>query len=245
MNIIIPMAGRGQRFADVGWKVPKPLIPIDGEPMYSWATRGIPLWPGVSLTFVVRNDEYLHDLKRDIEKRYEAFAPNIVVANAPTEGQACSVLLAERYISEDAPLLIHNADTFFASNLAVLTAKDHNEYDGLITVFRATGSRWSYAKIEADGTISRVVEKDPISPWGTTGTYLFSRGGDFISAAKEMIVRNERVNGEFYIAPIYNRLIENGARILPDYAKRVGCMGTPEDLAQFHKEFGISVHHVH
>ena len=33
LNIVIPMAGAGSRFADAGYKDPKPLIPIHGRPM--------------------------------------------------------------------------------------------------------------------------------------------------------------------------------------------------------------------
>ena len=43
MNIVMPMAGRGHRFVEVGIDVPKPLIDVRGRPMYAWATDGLPL----------------------------------------------------------------------------------------------------------------------------------------------------------------------------------------------------------
>ena len=33
LNIVIPMAGAGSRFADAGYEEPKPLIPVHGRPM--------------------------------------------------------------------------------------------------------------------------------------------------------------------------------------------------------------------
>ena len=34
MNIVIPMAGAGSRFSKAGFKTPKPLIDVQGKPMY-------------------------------------------------------------------------------------------------------------------------------------------------------------------------------------------------------------------
>ena len=45
-----------------------------------------------------------------------------------------------------------------------------------------------------------------------------------------MIERNERVNGEFYVAPVFNRFIENGGHVGIDRNTRHDILGTPEDL---------------
>ena len=48
---IIPMAGEGIRFADQGYRLPKPLIPINGVPMVVRAAKCLPdadLWIFIS-----------------------------------------------------------------------------------------------------------------------------------------------------------------------------------------------------
>jgi hypothetical protein len=50
-----------------------------------------------------------------------------------------------------------------------------------------------------------------------------------------MIDKNIRVNGEFYVCPVFNELIEDGATILIHEIERAKMhgLGTPEDLALF------------
>ncbi len=52
-----------------------------------------------------------------------------------------------------------------------------------------------------------------------------------------MIADNERSNNEFYVAPVYNRLIAAGADIRANPVERVWVLGTPEDLAHFEREY--------
>ena len=77
-----------------------------------------------------------------------------------------------------------------------------------------------------------VAEKNPISDLATVGIYLFSEGSSFVDSAIEMILSNARVNNEFYVCPVYNFLIKNGARIgiyeVP-FNSMIG-LGTPDDL---------------
>lgn len=114
---------------------------------------------------------------------------------------------------------------------------DVSQADGLIMTFWSDHPKWSYCRLRPDGTVSEVVEKQVVSNDATVGIYNFARGRDFVAAADAMIARNLRVNGEFYVAPAYNLLIEKGARII---VAATGCesagmhgLGTPEDLQCF------------
>ena len=88
-----------------------------------------------------------------------------------------------------------------------------------------------------DHTVSEVVEKQVVSNEATVGIYNFRHGKDFVRAAEMMIAKNLRVNGEFYVAPTYNQLIEEGAKIVTvkTGAERKGMygLGIPEDLDFF------------
>ncbi|NBW64539.1 lipopolysaccharide biosynthesis protein, partial [bacterium] len=39
---LIPAAGAGARFVEAGYATPKPLLPVDGEPMIVRAARALP-----------------------------------------------------------------------------------------------------------------------------------------------------------------------------------------------------------
>lgn len=238
MNIVIPMAGRGSRFADAGFTTPKPLISVRGRPMYSWALDGLPVDRAEKLIFVCLQ-EHLQDggLSRDIHARFGEDKTVIVPLADTTEGQACSVLCAKEWINNDRPLLIFNADTFFKSDLEKTLSEVEREANGFLGVFEADGDEWSFARVDNRGRVVKTAEKTRISPWASTGLYHFTRGQDFVRYAEEMIEENERVRKEFYIAPVYNRMIEAGADIRIDPAKEVWVLGTPDQLAAFEANY--------
>jgi NDP-sugar pyrophosphorylase family protein len=241
MNIVMPMAGRGSRFAQIGIPTPKPLIDVLGRPMYAWAMDSLPLELARRVIFICL-DEHLRrpELENDIRSRYGALNPEIIRLDEVTEGQACTVLKAIRWIDNDDPLLIYNADTYCRTGLSKRLPQLPAHIDGLLGVFHAPGDRWSFARADASGRVIETAEKRRISDWASTGLYFFRRGRDFVKHAEAMIAANERVNGEFYVAPIYNRLIAAGAQIYIDPVEEVWVLGTPEDLDYFHEHFDHS-----
>lgn len=234
MNIVIPMAGRGSRFVDVGVTTPKPLIDVRGRPMYAWATESLPLTLAERLVFLCLR-EHLDGLglDADIQERYgHDHEVHVVPIETVTEGQACTVLLAGELIDDDRPLLVFNADTYMRAPLDHLASLP-DDVDGVFGVFRAPGDKWSFARTDAEGRVVETAEKRRISEWCSTGLYHFRRGRDFVRHAEAMISADDRTNGEFYVAPVYNRLIANGAHIRIAEAEEVWALGTPEDLEHF------------
>ena len=118
-----------------------------------------------------------------------------------------------------------------------LAAGDAAGVDGLIMTFWADHPKWSYCRMRADSTVSEVVEKQVVSNEATVGIYNFRRGKDFVRAAENMIAKDLRVNGEFYVAPVYNQLIAEHAKIITvkTGVERNGMygLGIPEDLDFF------------
>jgi len=237
VNIVMPMAGRGSRFAEIGVATPKPLIDVRGKPMYAWATDGLPLELARSLIFVCLA-EHLADraLEADIRTRYGQYDPRVIPLAEVTEGQACTVLAARPFIDNDEPLLIFNADTYCRTTLAKALESLPPIVDGVLDVFHAPGDRWSFARVDAEGRVLETAEKRRISDWATTGLYYFRRGGDFVHHADRMIAAGDLSNREFYVAPIYNRMIAAGADIRANPVDEVWVLGTPKDLARFESE---------
>lgn len=230
--IVVPMAGRGQRFVDAGYDRPKPMIDVLGRPMLTWALEGLPLTEAARTVFLCLGDHLDDGLGEVIAQQYKAIRHEVIRVDAPTQGQACTVLLARDFIG-DGPLLIHNVDTYVESDIAEDLRTLVPECDGFLQVFRGEGDHWSFARTDERGRVVEVTEKRRVSEWCSTGTYCFSRGSDFVAAADAMIAADDRTNGEFYVAPVYQRLIERGAEIRISQISRIEPMGTPAELDRF------------
>jgi NDP-sugar pyrophosphorylase family protein len=236
MNIVIPMAGRGKRFSDCGFKKPKPLIPVLGRPMYSWAVDGLPLDSSSKLIFICLREHLDNSgLENDIRQRYPGFAPTIISLEKVTEGQACTVLTAREQIDTEDDLLIFNADTYCPTTLKQALARFGSSVDGVLDVFRGEGDHWSFARTDSSGRVIETAEKRRISEWATTGLYYFRHGQDFVRHTENMIRSEERSNGEFYVAPVYNRMIAAGADIRINPVNEIWVLGTPEELNAFER----------
>jgi HAD superfamily hydrolase (TIGR01509 family) len=233
LNVLIPMAGLGSRFADAGFKLPKPLIDVNGKPMIKMVIDNLNI--DANYIFIVQKDHYE---KYNLEILLKAIAPGckIVQANGMNGGAACHSLLAKDLINNDDHLLIANSDQYVEwDSCDFLSQMLTSGADGGIVTFKATGKKWSYAKCEEDGTITKVAEKDPISEDGTAGIYWFKHGSEYVRSAEQMIKKDIKTNNEHYICPSYNEAIENGLIIKNFPCKKMAGVGTPEDLEAYLK----------
>lgn len=237
LNIVLPIAGRGSRFAVAGYEQPKPLIAVHGRPMIELVARNVR--PRVPHRFVfLALQEHLdrYPLRATLEQAAPGCA--IVPVTAVTEGAACTVLLARELIDGDEPLMLANSDQWVDIDIDdYLAVLPRMRADGLIMTMTATDPKWSFVERNSDGLVTRVVEKEPVSDEATVGIYNFARGRDFVWAADRMIAQDLRVNGEFYVAPTYNQLIARGARVVIHNVGREGAgmhgLGIPADLEAF------------
>ena len=237
LNIVLPIAGRGYRFKDVGYTLPKPLIPVHGKPMVEVVVHNLAPRREHRFIFIVLAE---HLEESGIGAVLERVAPGceIVPVSTVTEGQACSVLLAREHIDSSDALMTANCDQWVDIDINdYLGAMDRADADGIIMTMKATDPKWSFAKVGADGFVLQTAEKVPISDDATVGVYNFKRGSDFVRGADEMIRKNLRVNNEFYVCPVYNQLIEEKQRIaiynVGSEANGMYGMGIPKDLELF------------
>lgn len=234
LNIVIPMAGRGSRFANVGYVLPKPLIEIYGRPMIEYVIHNISPKEEHRFIFLCLQE---HLQKYNLEERMKELCPNsvIVPVDQVTEGAACTVLLAKEYIDNEEPLMIANSDQYVDIDINEYL-KQIKQNDGLIMTMRAFDSKWSFIAYQ-DDLVTMVREKEVISDEATVGIYNFAKGKDFVAYAEKMIEENLRINGEFYVAPVYNMMIEDGKKITYYNIGGIGDgmygLGVPEDLEAF------------
>jgi dTDP-glucose pyrophosphorylase len=235
LNIVIPMAGRGSRFQKEGYTLPKPLIPVLGKPMIQVVINN--LRPKVAHRFIfICLQEHLE--KYQVAEKLKAWAgagTEIVTVDQVTEGAACTVLLAKEFINNDEPLMIANSDQWVDTDINdYLETMNHENADGLIMTMWANDPKWSFVRFNEKHEIIEVVEKEVVSNEATVGIYNYKHGKDFVRAAEQMIAKNYRVNGEFYVAPVYNELIREGKKIIiyniGKEADGMYGLGTPSDL---------------
>jgi dTDP-glucose pyrophosphorylase len=242
-EVVIPMAGLGSRFQEAGYSDPKPFISVHGKPMIQWVVENLSSQIyRTRFTFIV-NRIQLESYR--IEEKLTKIVPdcNIISIPGKTEGAACTVLLALDEISLDRPLLIANSDQYIDISIDDFLKKAfQTNRDGLIMTFPANEKKWSYAKINAEGLVTEVAEKNPISPHATVGIYYFKNARSYVEASQSMIKLDQRTNGEFYVCPVYNELIRNGAQIeiFPILKDAMHGLGTPEDLDCFLRNYHFS-----
>jgi len=234
LNVLIPMAGAGSRFEKAGYSFPKPLIEINGEPMIKVVTENLNI--NANFIYIVQKS---HREKYNLDALLKLISPNckIVEVDKLTEGAACTTLLTKDYINNENPLLIANSDQFIEwdSNEFMYKMMETNSDGGIVT-FRSTHPKWSFAKIDDNGYVTEVAEKNPISNIATAGIYFWKKGSDYVKYSEEMIKKNIRVNDEFYICPVFNQAIKDCKKIRTFDIEKMWGLGTPEDLNVFLKK---------
>jgi NDP-sugar pyrophosphorylase family protein len=235
MKVLIPMAGEGSRFSKEGYTFPKPLIDVNGKPMIQVVVENLDF--DCEYIFLIRKNHIstypglLDSLSRITNDNFK-----YVEVDGLTEGAACTALLAEELIDNDEDLLIANSDQYIDyESLNFHMLKNLTNVDGIVFSFNAVHPKWSFVKTNSRGYVTEVAEKKPISNIATCGIYWYRHGSDFVSCAKQMIEKDIRVNNEFYIAPVYNELINSGKTLIPFYVNKMWGIGTPEDLRYFLK----------
>jgi len=233
LNIIIPMAGLGSRFSKAGYTDPKPLIRIHSKQMIQIVIENLTPNCEHKFTFIVRDE---HISKYGLDKYLKQWAPNcnIIELDHKTEGPACTVLMARDIINNNNPIMIANCDQYVDCNIDDYINKI-GDNDGLIMTFKDNQDKWSYIEYDDDKNIIGVVEKVVVSDDATTGIYNFAKGLDFVKYADDMIANEQRVNGEFYVAPVYTNMCNDNKKLTIFNIDGMYGLGVPDDLEYFLK----------
>jgi len=237
LNIVLPMAGRGSRFAEAGYTTPKPFIPIHGVPMIKVVVDNLTPRCEHRFIFICQRE---HMAKYDFERQLRSYTKNAVVIGIDgiTEGQVCTALLAQKYFNNNEPLMSANTDQYIDFDInEYLDAMNSRQLDGMIMTMKSSDSKWSYARTDKQGLVVETAEKKVISDDATVGIFNFAHGSDLVRSANQMIADNIRVNGEFYTCPCYNYLIREGKKIgiypIGEEYNGMYGLGIPNDLDFF------------
>jgi NDP-sugar pyrophosphorylase family protein len=236
INVLVPMAGEGSRFKQAGIDIPKPFISVKGKPMINYALDNVKCADYIMNFILICRREHIENYPEHAEKLIERYDPEVLLVDKLTEGAACTTLIAKSFINKDDALFIINCDQFLEWDVKDFY-QNALKVDGCIVTLETNRADFSYARTNECGWVVETAEKKPISPHGTVGYYFWRRGADYVVAAESMIAQNIRVNNEFYVCPTYNEGIRAGLRVSIYDVKKMWCLGTPQDVENFERDY--------
>jgi len=225
-NLVLPIAGKAQRFIDGGYETPKPLIDFNGKTILEKSLESVNT-KDCKCIFIVQKehvekfqiDEYVKGLVDDAE---------VIVIDYITEGALSTVMLAEKFIDNALPLMIFTPDCYFEPRIEPDNIP--KVFDGIVCTFKSDSPAHSYVKLDNQNFVLDVKEKEVISDQAIGGFYYFYDGRKVVAEAKKIFKRKEKTKGEYYIAPIWAKLAGRGWNVGIDKNTKHLILGTPEDL---------------
>lgn len=244
MQIVVPMSGFGERFRRAGYRVPKPLIEVDGKPIIAHV---VDLFPGETDFVFVCNRDHLDRAEYRMAEQLAQICPTgRVLGIAPHKlGPVHAVLQAMELLDPDAPTIVNYCD--FACGW------DYRDFrafaldsgcDGAIPCYTGfhphmMGST-NYAYVRSDGArVLDIQEKQPYTDqptreYASSGTYYFKSGALLRDAFERCMARPDlTVGGEHYVSLAYKPLLEDGRCVAVYELNHFMQWGTPQDLAEY------------
>jgi dTDP-glucose pyrophosphorylase len=231
VNIVIPMAGEGSRFKDVGIDTPKPLVEINGKTLIEHSVSTL----GITGRFIFITKKYSNPLDNEkLSKILDKMAPNHIeiCTDKPQYGTSYSALLAKDYIDNDEELILTNSDQHLVWDPKSFLEKSRADgIDGSILVHNSSSHKHSYAVIK-NNFVTHLAEKNPISKNALVGLHYWKHGKDFVKSAEALVQESAKENKESYVSLTYNYLINSGKKIIAHTIPTNGyiSLGTPRDL---------------
>lgn len=237
LNLVIPAAGLGSRFRAIGVDTPKPLIPVLGIPMIGWVIANFQLDPQDEILIITRKEDHIPTKMKSFVSKIKNVI-HFIELDELTDGAATTLQCALDQIPNAEAVLSANSDQFVSSDVSqfIESVRSGNS-EGQILTMTATDSKWSYVERDSDGEVIKVVEKVAVSNEATVGVYGWKSAMIAKNAITAMKADGLKVNGEFYVAPAYTYLLNQGGKIstccVGDVETDVHGLGTPEDLDLF------------
>lgn len=233
INVLMPMGGLGSRFVCAGYTTPKPLIPVDGKPMFVRAFESFPDEWEIEPVFVVRSE---HEKKYSMSDRILQDMPMAKIAflSHNTAGCVESCMAAADLLSDELPVVIADCDMRFHSR-EYENAIISNQFDGVLVGFDSKDPRYSYAEIDQNGIVKRTAEKKPISQHALLGGYYFGSTMRFKDLADHFL--KTPLDGlnlkEYYVSHLFNMLLDEEGLVRFANADSFDSWGTPEEYEAY------------
>lgn len=233
VTYILCAAGEGKRFQKDFGDRPKASIKLYGVTLLEWSLRSLPIRGEDRLVLITQKK---HRIK---EKMYEKVCQTYPFSSISwleidylTRGQLETASLAFEDVLPNSSLVIYNCDTYFESS-TLTTLMNMSHIEGIIPCAQAQGDAWSFCQADENDRVIDVREKERISSWASVGFYYFKNASLFFEFANQSLAGDQTQKGEYYIAPLYQKYLQQGYQVYIDKVSLFKPMGTPEQLSEF------------
>lgn len=229
IHLVMPMGGGGTRFGNEGFSLPKPLIELQERPFFYWAAQSILKFTDVcDVIFVVQKD---HIEQFAIDQIIRQLYPNAIIHTIPhlLNGAVLTCLEGVKEIADGLPILFNDCDhAFCCSSFYEFCRKaNFSSIDGALLTFPSDSRKFSYVKLDAQGTVIGTVEKEPVSHEAICGAYYFRNKELFLEAAQSY--RTNCTYEEYFMSGIYNEMAAKKQTIRTFQTDLHISFGTPEE----------------
>lgn len=232
MNIVIPLGGKGERFARQGYTQPKPLIPILDKCMIQYVLDT----QTSDKVFILYNKSLdTHDFRSFIRSRY----PHVeLIPVDDTRGAAHTLYLGieeiRRGYSYHEKTLVLDCDTYYTEDISFIF---QNSHDNMVfyTHNTETNPVYSYISMNEDRSITDIREKEKISDNANTGAYAFTSIDTLSQFCKHVLDNNIVFQGEPYTSCVISEMIKQGHRVLGHEltGSAMISLGTPDAIQSY------------
>ena len=240
-TLMLPMVGQGSRFKKEGYSIPKPLIPVCGQPMALQALMDLP--QAERYRYILRKDmPYVDQLEEELRKK--SINAEFAILDDMTDGQASSCVEGANGLEKDKPVTIAACDYGMIYDVNSLQKLINND-DVDVIVWAARGypgairnpEMYGWIDASKSGVIRNISVKIPLSNPSkdpiVVGAFTFKKLGDFLISVEKMKARKALVNNEYYVDMTINDAIALGLNCVLFEIDHYVCWGTPNDLNTF------------
>ena len=233
INVVIPMAGAGSRFAIAGYNQPKPFIEFNNKMMIEHVLTS---FSALDANFIlVLQEKFLTEQRFQIEKLQTQYTLDFVTVPKLTMGAAITALAAHKKIDPNYDIIFADSDNIFNKKdiLDFITEIRSQNLSGALLTFNSSLPCYSYANIDNKGLLIETKEKEVISNHAIAGIYYFQSLELFKNSTIDLIVESDLSKGEFYMSNVFNHLKKETNKIGIFDIKHFDCVGTPEQLTNY------------
>ena len=232
VNYVICAAGLGKRFSDLLPTIPKPLIKIFDKTSLELSLESLPIFFGDKIIIITQKSHAVKDaLEALVQDKYRFNQVVWFEIDGLTGGQLETAYMARGEFDLSLGVAIFNCDTYFQSRDFIRLIQDE-EIDGIVPCSKEEGNEWSFCKADQNNNVTDIKEKERISDLASVGLYYFRDAKKFIEMARQEL-QGPAVSGEYYVANLYRKYLQQKSRIMVAEVDLFKPMGTPKQIEEY------------